>query len=829
MTLQQNPQLKLAYSFVLQTNKNVFLTGKAGTGKTTFLHTIKESSAKRMVVVAPTGVAAINAGGVTIHSFFQLPFGPHIPEHLQIHSDSNNSNPGLTFNNNKRFNRDKINLIKSLDLLVIDEISMVRADMLDAIDEVLKRYRDHSKPFGGVQLLLIGDLHQLSPIVKDDEWNILKKYYDTIYFFSSKALQMSQHVNIELKEIFRQTDAHFIDLLNQVRNNDIEEGSLTVLNERFIPDFKPNDDEGYIILTTHNIKAQEVNQSKLNAIQQPEIFFEADIEDEFSPDIFPTEAALLLKEGAQVMFVKNDSAREKLYYNGKIGKITNIEDDIIYVKCPTDAFEIPVGKVTWHNVKYNLDEQTKEINERIIGTFTQYPLKLAWAITIHKSQGLTFEKAIIDAKSSFAFGQVYVALSRCKSMEGLVLSSPILYSSIRNDYTIAEFTNDINRNVPNDGHLEEAKILFQKSLILELFDFEIIQKRFYWCRKTALENSSSLDASVLTDFNSLETNARTEIYEVALKFKIQLERLLKDQVPEENSELQERIKKACAFFLPKIENVIYQILLSINVETDNKAVKKIFVDALTKFQREVFIKIASIKFCLDGFTTLGYLQAKANADIDFKITPKITTQSKAIVPRNIKYPGIYTELKSWRNSLAEENNMPTYMVIPYKVLVDLASLLPVTLRELETIKGMGKAKIKQYGEEIIDIIAKYCEDNNIVKEQLEIPQLAKKEKKQKGDASKQSFELYKSGSSIAEIAKMRGFVNSTIESHLAHYIGTGELDIFEFVSKTKVDAITEFYTQNVLFSIADAKRKLGDSISYADIRFVMKYMEFKSR
>jgi len=825
MALQQNPQLNLAYDFVQYTNKNIFLTGKAGTGKTTFLHHLKESSPKRMVVVAPTGVAAINAGGVTIHSFFQLPFGPHIPGL----TDSHNPDPRQSYTNYKKFNRDKINLIKSLDLLVIDEISMVRADMLDAIDEVLRKYKDHSKPFGGVQLLLIGDLHQLSPIIKENEWYILKNYYETIYFFSSKALQMSQHVNIELKEIFRQSDEHFIDLLNQIRNNDIDEYSLTELNERYVPGFKPDEDEGYIILTTHNIKAQEVNQSKLNGIHQPEIVFDADIEDDFPAEIFPTEAELLLKEGAQVMFVKNDIAREKLYYNGKIGKITNIDDDIIYVKCPTDDFIIPVRRVTWHNVKYSLNEQTKEIDENIIGAFTQYPLKLAWAITIHKSQGLTFEKAIIDAKSSFAFGQVYVALSRCKSIGGLVLSSPILFSSIRTDQTIAEFTNDINRNVPNDGHLEEAKIDFQKSLIFELFDFEEIKKRFYLFRKTATEFSNILDTSLFNELNRIDTNIRTEIFNVAEKFKLQLERLTKDKLPEENTELLERIKKASIFFIEKIEKQIYHDIQNLNIETDNRAVKKTINESLSKLQREVFIKMKCLKFGMDGFDTIGYLQAKANADIDFKGSTRITTLPKLIVPNNIEHSELYLELKAWRNALADENNMPTYMVAPYKVLVDLATYLPVSIPELEMIKGIGKTKINQYGEEIIAIIASYCDQYKIEKPQIELKPLRKKQKKQKGDARKLSYELYKEGRSITEIANIRGFVNSTIEGHLAHYVGTGELDVSEFVPKDKVDIITEFYSQNILFSLGEAKRLLGDQISFADIRFVLKHLESISK
>jgi hypothetical protein len=826
MTLQQNPQLKLAYDFVQHTNKNVFLTGKAGTGKTTFLHSLKELTPKRMVVVAPTGVAAINAGGVTIHSFFQLPFGPHIPEHSLVKNDPFNSEPGQQYNNSRKFNRDKINLIKSLDLLVIDEISMVRADMLDAIDEVLRRYKNPSKPFGGIQLLLIGDLHQLSPIVKEDEWDILRKYYDTIYFFSSNALQKSQYISIELKEIFRQSDAHFIDLLNQIRINDIDEYSLTELNERYIPGFKPNDDEGYIILTTHNNKAHEVNQFKLNKIQKPEVVFEAEISGEFPPDIYPTEYDLLLKEGSQVMFVKNDTAKERLFYNGKIGKITMIDGNTIYVRCTDEHFDIPVSRMTWNNMRYNLNEISKEIEENVIGTFTQYPLKLAWAITIHKSQGLTFEKAIIDARASFAYGQVYVALSRCKSLEGMVLSSPLMYSSIRNDQTIADFTSDIDRNEPDKGQLDESKIQYQRSLIFELFDFEEIKKRFYWCFKNANEFSNSLDATVLTDLNKIEIDAKNEIYEVAEKFKIQLTRLTKDTLLEENTELQDRVKKGSTFFKDKIEPILYNTIRNFNIETDNKAVKKTVNEALSKLLREVYIKMECMKYGMEGFTTLGYLQAKANADIDFKGSPKVPLSNKVIIPKNIKHSALYADLRNWRNALAEENDVPDYMIIPYKVLVDLATYLPLTIYELGRIKGMGNAKVNQFGEDIIAIITHYCELNKIDKTPIEIPENKKKVKKQKGETRILSFELYKEGNSIEQIAKIRGVVNSTIEGHLAYYVGTGDLDINDFVSKDKIDRITEFYNRNQLYSFSEAKNLLGANISYADIRFVLMYMEF---
>ncbi len=488
--MQKNEQLELAYNFVQFTDKNIFLTGKAGTGKTTFLHNLKKSSLKRMAIVAPTGVAAINAGGVTIHSFFQLPFGPYLANGLGLATTE------ASAQRNRKFNKEKINLIQSLDLLVIDEISMVRADLLDGIDEVLRRYKDHHKPFGGVQLLMIGDLHQLSPVVRDDDWKILRDYYPNLYFFSSRALQKALPVCIELKHIYRQSDTYFIDLLNAVRENRINQEVLANLNQRYIPDFEPGEEEGYITLTTHNNTAQEINDKKLIDLASPKRLFKAKIVNEFPEYSYPTVADLELKVGAQVMFVKNDPSRDKLFYNGKIGKVTKIDDDKVFVKCPGDDWPIEVGPAEWENLKYELNTESKEVEEKVIGSFIQYPLKLAWAITIHKSQGLTFEKAIIDASASFAHGQVYVALSRCKSFEGMVLRSPIALNSVKTDGTVYAYTKKADQEAPDERRLIESKVSFQQSLLHELFDFKLIKSRFFACKKQVEEHDSIIVNSV---------------------------------------------------------------------------------------------------------------------------------------------------------------------------------------------------------------------------------------------------------------------------------------------------------------------------------------------
>ena len=440
--MQTNLQLDLAFNYLENTGTNIFLTGKAGTGKTTFLKKLKETSPKRMIVVAPTGVAAINAGGVTIHSFFQLPFGPYIPG-SEMASGQNKSY-------SHKFSRDKINIIRSMDLLVIDEVSMVRADLLDAISDMLRRYRDRNKPFGGVQLLLIGDLQQLAPVAKEDEWNLLREHYASPFFFDSKALSESDYLCIELTQVYRQADDTFVRLLNNIRENRFDENTLHTLNQRYIPNFKPNDKAGYITLTTHNYQAQQINNRKLQELPGPAYTYKAEIKDDFPAYSYPTDEVLELKQDAQVMFVKNDSSGERRYYNGKIGRIVFISPSKIIVSDELGN-DITVDRETWTNVKYTIDENTKDITETIAGSFSQYPLKTAWAITIHKSQGLTFEHAIIDASAAFSHGQVYVALSRCKTLEGMVLSSPITRNAMISDEKILSYTSSLSERQPCEG------------------------------------------------------------------------------------------------------------------------------------------------------------------------------------------------------------------------------------------------------------------------------------------------------------------------------------------------------------------------------------------
>ncbi|MEO6037002.1 MAG: HRDC domain-containing protein [Saprospiraceae bacterium] len=812
MSVHINPQLALAFDYVRNTHKNIFLTGKAGTGKTTFLHQLKLESPKRMVVVAPTGVAAINAGGMTIHSFFQLPFGPFLPGNPQEAARQ------------RRFSGEKIRLIQSLDLLVIDEISMVRADVLDGIDDVLRRYKDRYKPFGGLQLLMIGDLHQLPPIVKDEEWNLLREHYQTAYFFGSQALRLTDPVSIELKHIYRQSDATFIDLLNKVRDNQLDEALLATLNSRFIADFKPTAEAPYITLTSHNAAAQEINAEKLTAIGQPVQSFKATVEGDFPAFAYPADEVLECKKGAQVMFVKNDQAREKRYYNGKIGQISRFGEGVIYVRCPGEEYDIEVLPAEWTNVKYTLNEQSKEVGEELLGTFTQYPLKLAWAITIHKSQGLTFERAIIDAQAAFAHGQVYVALSRCKSFEGIVLRSRIAYSSVRTDQVVKNYSDEADKNAPDEAHLTRSKADFQQMLILELFDFARLRRYFGQLNRLFLEYETSLHAEAGQQLKALEAQAMEQVFGLAEKFIPQIRQYFAQAIlPEENPDLQARLQKAGAFFAEKLGQELLPAARNIHILTDNKAVQKTALDALSGLRKEIFVKNACFSTLQSGFTAARYLRAKTDAELDFQKAQTVAPATTIEAPRDLVHPTLFTRLKKWREDLAEVADVERYQVMHTKTLLEIVHFLPQSLAELKKIKGIGSVKIQQFGADLIAIIQAYCTEHQIETDQL--PGLAEAlEKAPKPDTKKLSLELFQAGKTIDEIAQARDLVRGTIEGHLAHFVGLGELDIFSLLDRNQVQEIEQFFLDHPGATNTEAKAHFGEAYSYGDLRLARQHL-----
>lgn len=706
--MQTNQQFDLAFNLLQNTGTNLFLTGKAGTGKTTFLKRLKEVSPKRMIVVAPTGVAAINAGGVTIHSFFQLPFGPYLP------SSSEYQGGKQDFKN--QFRKDKINIIRSMDLLVIDEVSMVRADLLDAISDVLRRYKDRSKPFGGVQLLLIGDLQQLAPVAKDDEWNLLKEHYPSTFFFDSKALSESNYFCIELTHVYRQSDTAFINLLNNIRENKFDDETLYRLNQRYIPDFRPDERSGYITLTTHNYQAQQINNRKLAELPGQAYTFSAEINNDFPEYSYPTDDKLTLKCGAQVMFVKNDSSAEKRYYNGKIGKIVFINPNKITV-VDKEGNEIIVEKETWNNVKYTINPETQEITETISGTFSQYPLKTAWAITIHKSQGLTFEHAIIDASAAFSHGQVYVALSRCKTLEGLVLSSQITRNAMISDGRIEAFTSSVDSRRPGEEQIRTAQQQYFTELICELFDFNNLQQRMQYAAFTVYGNLQKLYPELSVQYSNTRDVFRSTITDVGERFIQQLKRMIAENPNDylHDERIQERVRKGVAYFLEQIDRLCTPLQeASENVEIDNKEVRKTVTNAFNKLYEDLRIKLSALQGCKNEFTISGYLSAKAKASIEQpakaparKRSEKSSKPEKQEISTDIKYPELYARLKQWRYEVSVEKDLPPYTILQQKALIGVANILPVSGRDLLSIPGIGKKIVENYGAKLLEIVDEY--------------------------------------------------------------------------------------------------------------------------
>lgn len=603
MIEEQNKELRYAWDFVEHTGRSIFLTGKAGTGKTTFLKTVVARSSKRTIVVAPTGVAAINAGGMTIHSFFQLPFSPFVPN-AQIKSKYD-------------FGKEKRKIIASLDLLIIDEISMVRSDLLDAVDSVLRRFRNRYKPFGGVQLLMIGDLQQLTPVVTPEDERMLAPYYDTPYFFGSKALAQIDYVTIQLEKVYRQQDDVFLTLLNHIREGHPTAEDLQLLNSRCQPSFIPKPEEGYVRLTTHNQMANNYNERELQKLPGCAFTYHAKIEGTFPDYAYPTAETLVLKEGAQVMFVKNDPSGNHRYYNGRIGHVTLAEKDRLLVYCPGDPDAIEVEPLEWENTRYTLNGDTREIETEILGKFSQLPLRLAWAITIHKSQGLTFERAIIDASLSFAPGQVYVALSRCKTLEGMILASHIPLQAIINDERVDDYIE--HQEVAAQQSIEQLPQLkdeYYRYLLMELFDFKDILYREEYLGRILIEffyhahtNIAELHKRALEDY-------RQQIVAIAEKWRTMIQQMTIAELRQ--PDFLERVKRSTAYFEQSLDKVLSKPLALVS---DVKSQNKLAMKRLTENYSDLRQAWLSRRYLLrqmseHTFTITDYLRQKQHAQLD---------------------------------------------------------------------------------------------------------------------------------------------------------------------------------------------------------------------
>lgn len=694
--METNPQTELARRYVEQTGVSVFLTGKAGTGKTTFLHDIVASTTKRHAVVAPTGVAAINAGGVTIHSFFQLPFDPYLPDVKELVTEYQMPERYKALNKNKQ------NIIRTLELLIIDEVSMVRADLLDAIDMTLRRVRRSSRPFGGVQLLLIGDVHQLSPVVTEAERPYMERVYPSPYFFASKALQQINYVTIELTKVYRQQDAAFVDLLNHVRDNNIDSATLAALNARV-----GTSQKGAITLTTHNRQADAINRRHMEALHGEQRTFDAIVKGNYPDKALPCDQRLEVKVGERVMFVKNDSSGGHRYYNGMLGTVTGFlrEDDKDYIEVVSDDGDtIAVNRELWESMKYSIDAKTNDITQEVEGTFCQYPLQAAWAVTIHKAQGLTFDHVVIDAADAFAFGQVYVALSRCRTLEGLSLSTPLTAGVAFEDRSVSQFVSSQPTFEQASDAASEYEWQYRLDKLMELFGMDDLVR----LAERLHEHYSKLKNIYPEQLTSLNNHISKllDLQSVSEKFKSQLMRL--DERQQDN-----RARKGAEYYLAQI--ALFNSLLPalLEMEIDNKETKKNVDEAGKELSEALKVKVVCLRTVKEkGYSVQAVQKAKVDAMMkkeesgEKKVERKTRKRDDSELPTNAN-PELVTLIKHWRTAKSKEEGVLPFQILHQSILMAIAANTPRTPSQLLALKGIGPVFMKKYGKELLDLVADF--------------------------------------------------------------------------------------------------------------------------
>lgn len=762
-TQSTSDQALYASRFINNTNKNVFLTGKAGTGKTTFLRQIVANTYKKCLIVAPTGIAAINAGGITIHSLFQLPFGTFVPvnqstDHFQGSMRVNDPHAVIK---KLQMHDSKRNLLRELELLIIDEVSMLRADLLDAIDLVLRHVRrKNSLPFGGVQVLFIGDLLQLPPVVKSEEWELLKSFYNSIYFFDAQVLQHHKPAYIELNKIYRQTDQRFVDLLNHLRNNEISADDVTLLNNYYQPGFIAKPTDNYITLTTHNYKAAELNKNFLSRLSGKSFFFDAKLEDDFSENAYPIEKTLELKEGAEVMFVKNDPTGAQRFFNGKIGIVSKISNDDIEVKFSDSDTAIKVEPYAWKNLKFKLNETNNEIEEQVAGTFTHYPIKLAWAITVHKSQGLTFDKAIIDAGDAFAPGQVYVALSRLRSLEGLVLTSKINFNAINQDSKIKSYSTAQTEQQDLAELLTSGTYQFLRDYVLKSFEFSDLVKQ---CETHTDSYIKDEKKSGKQRHHKWARGLEDELKEIkvhAANFRGQIASII-DKKEEGHLEfLGKRVAAATDYFSPFFKSLS----------------TKVFKHVLAlKFEKK-------IKTYLNELLTL-----EVAINEQYKLIHKATLLIQATIA----------------NKEITKEEIARLCVDPHRT-EQLKEIYSPILKEepIKVIKIKEKKKRKNSNT-----------DSEIIEKSMDF--------EFSDDSKELSLKLYKEGNDIESIATLRSLSITTVEGHLAYYITKKELSVHSFLTEEKIQNIVNVSKALKTFQPGTIKLALGDEYSYGDIKLAI--------
>ncbi len=755
--------------FVNQTHRNIFLTGKAGTGKTTLLKRIIQSTHKNTVVVAPTGIAALNAGGVTIHSLFQLPFAAFIPDEFEMPV----ANDMVRFENRTTLKRHfsmrgaKQDIIRNMELLIIDEVSMLRADILDVIDFQLRTIRRDSRPFGNVQLLFIGDLLQLPPVVKNAEWEILSRFYQGMFFFHAHVLKEHPPLYIELEKIYRQSDPVFIGILNHLRDNYVTPDDLQLLNQYVQPAFDIKQHQGYITLTTHNESADTINQEALDEIDEKAYNFRANIEGDFPEKIYPLDKTLVLKKGAQVMFVKNDISYEKKYYNGKIGVVSKVSDGGIFVHFPEENREVEVDRYEWKNIRYAVNENTKEIYEEILGTFTHYPLKLAWAITVHKSQGLTFEKAILDISKVFAPGQAYVALSRLTSLNGLVLLKPIQLNGLRNDHSVMQFAEN---KAPKSGLtalLDQSTIDYVAHSLMKAFTWTNVH--FLW-QAHIRSYSSDIGRSKKSQFMKWADEMALsfdQLNQLAEKFVYQLNRAFLSAELDMDY-IEERFRKAYEYFFPVLDEQ-YNSILMVMLKVGRMKKMKAYQAEIEELEEEHLKIILELK---KNQQLLKVLKEKKAIDKTTLFTP-FTSQY-----RIDKIVQLQQKLQAESDQLMGDTE---------DLSAEIESAQEVDDREFTSVRNFKSNKTPKEPKTPTHIL---------------------------------TLEAWREYKDFEKVAEIRGFAISTINSHIHKLLKEGFLTLSDVMSGDKIYELNRLFTSTLQnLSLSEIKEIVGDEYSYDELRW----------
>ena len=807
-----NPEIELAEKYITETGVSIFLTGKAGTGKTTFLHHIVERCRKRSIVVAPTGVAAVNAGGVTIHSFFQLPFCPYLPDVKELVTEYQLPE------NQRQLRKSKIDIIRTLDLLIIDEISMVRADLLDAVDAVMRRYRRSGRPFGGVQLLMIGDVQQLAPVVTDEERPYIERVYASPFFFHSKALQRLQYITIQLTTVYRQQDPLFLRLLNNIRDSKFDEATLAALNSRVRKPGDPAvfaDGQEPILLTTHNWQADEVNRRNLEALDTPVQIFDAVVEGNFPDSAAPTERHLELKVGAQVMFVKNDSLGHR-YYNGMIGVVESVETDgtsdgqkhIVVVN--SEGERIDVGQERWDTWKYEIDSTDNQIKPILDGVFVQYPLKTAWAVTIHKAQGLTFDRLQVDASAAFTYGQVYVALSRCRSLEGLTLLSPITPQNAFENKDIEQFNGTMTPIEQAEEMLDGYRSQYYFDVLYELIDFSGLQHALEGLNRLYQESLRGLYPEQATTLTALCSKELTELVSVAERFHRQLDAI--GAGSSSRALLLERVQKGAAYFGQVVKAMDEQVRPCLAVEIDNKETSRRLKEQGERYSSVALLKIKVLDHvAAHGFTVEAYQQAKVDAAL---AKPEKARKSRAKKPETLTgKERLQAMLTAWRRQKAEELGVSAFVVLWQRSLLAIVSALPTNEEELLNVPGMGKVSVGHYGKEILQIVDDYLRESNERRTSEEV-----EPKKKPEPTWKKAVQLMAEGKNLEEVAQMLNRAKSTVETYMLTAVEQGAMDADLILPMEAQEEIVAYLMSEDDVKLKDVYDHFDGKYSYLELR-----------